>query len=350
MEWDFINKKMSTIAIALSDQGMSEDEIIEHLTEKQKAIIKKLGTRFLKELKKNAVFSIREHEVNNKEFLSRLEFRWYKGFDLLDILINCCLELVEEVYIEMNSPGNNCSIKDDLLFRLHARAVRVAKEITVLIKNGFADGAMARWRSLFEICAVALFIDEHDDALAEKYLDYLDIENYKELIEYQKRCIDLGFKKIDDQEVERITKRKEELIKKYGKEFIEYYGWTFDVLPRGSRSITGIIENVHFELWKPYYKMACNSVHSGAKSLFFNLSISDGKDLLLVGPSNVGFTDPAQNTSISIFQITTMILLKVPTNIRFVVIESLNKLVSEIANTFQSIQENIDAEELSKQQ
>jgi len=96
--------------------------------------------------------------------------------------------------------------------------------------------------------------------------------------------------------------------------------------------------------------MACNSVHSGAKSLFFNLSISDGKDLLLVGPSNVGFTDPAQNTSISIFQITTMILLKVPTNIRFVVIESLNKLVSEIANTFQSIQENIDAEELSKQQ
>jgi hypothetical protein len=34
------------------------------------------------------------------------------------------------------------------LMRIHSRSVRVAREILILMRNGYAEGALARWRTL----------------------------------------------------------------------------------------------------------------------------------------------------------------------------------------------------------
>ena len=56
----------------------------------------------------------------------------------------------------------------DLLIKLHARACQITEEVICLLGGGFADGAMARWRSIHEISAVSL-IEEHGEGLAERY-------------------------------------------------------------------------------------------------------------------------------------------------------------------------------------
>ena len=53
-----------------------------------------------------------------------------------------------------------------LLIRL-VRACQVTDEIICLLENGFADGAMARWRTLHEIAVVAVVISQHGENLCD---------------------------------------------------------------------------------------------------------------------------------------------------------------------------------------
>jgi hypothetical protein len=55
------------------------------------------------------------------------------------------------------------------LTRLHARACQVAAEILALMQHGFADGAMARWRTLHEIAVIATFLRDRGEVMAERY-------------------------------------------------------------------------------------------------------------------------------------------------------------------------------------
>src|SRR5260370_35431821 len=59
-----------------------------------------------------------------------------------------------------------------LLIRLLVRGCQVTDEIICLLENGFADGAMARWRTLHEIAVVAAVISQHGEDIAERYVDH----------------------------------------------------------------------------------------------------------------------------------------------------------------------------------
>ena len=69
----------------------------------------------------------------------------------------------------------------EVLLRLHARGIQISKEILVLFRNGYADGAFARWRTLYELSIVGLFISKHGNQIAKQYKDYASVETFKEL-------------------------------------------------------------------------------------------------------------------------------------------------------------------------
>ncbi len=320
----------------------------EYLSDKYKNTITKLADEVLKTLKDNSIKSIRENKLQTNEFLSRLEFRWYTAFDLFDLFVNCSIEIIKDINTKENIillESDTCS---DMLFRLHAKAIRISKEIQALITNGYADGAMGRWRSLFEICAIGLIINKYGSDLAKRYMEFMNIESYYEMIEFQKYCTALGIEKLSEEEVKRITTKKQELEKQYGKDYSKPYGWLNKVFPTGNRDLSRIIQDVELDLYRPYYKMACNSVHSGPKSLYINLGKLDSKPIYLIGPSNIGFTDPAQNTCISLYQITEILVMRNPTYTRYILLMSLNKLVNEVGITFSTIDQMIELEEKQK--
>jgi hypothetical protein len=337
-----IQNELEKLRKEMALKGIKNEIIESRIDELVDDIITKLGDDFLNNLKINANYSIRENSLQNIEFTSRLEFRWYQAFDLMEIMVGCCLEIIQEI-------DDSNIIKDKekylILKRFHARSIRITKEIIVLMRNGYADGAMARWRSLFEICVLALFIFENDNELAIMYQDYLGIENYNESIEYQKRCKALDFQMIPDDEMLCIINKKNNLEEKYSRRYSMPYGWACKIFPTKDITFNRILNSIKFEVWKPYYKMACNSVHAGPKSIFFNIGLSNLRDVLLVGPSNIGFTDPAQLSSISLLQITTLIITMNPTYENLIVINALNKLSIEIPIVFDNIQKKIDDEE-----
>jgi len=53
------------------------------------------------------------------------------------------------------------------------------REIAVLLRSGYADGAHARWRTLHEISVVAALLKEHGEELAERWWCHVAVESLR---------------------------------------------------------------------------------------------------------------------------------------------------------------------------
>lgn len=116
------------------------------------------------------------------EFRGNIELRWGKGFDLLRMLI----EISRDQGMAFDrraqrSRSNRHAHLNTALVHLHARALQIASEIMVLMESGYADGAMARWRTLHEVTCVAMVLADGGDALARRYLEHDAVESKKAL-------------------------------------------------------------------------------------------------------------------------------------------------------------------------
>jgi hypothetical protein len=306
----------------------------------------------LNDLKKSSSRMLTERRGYECTFEDRLTRRWRKPLDLLEMFYVVALESGEA----FNSKHREeASLNKDFLFealtRIHARGCQIFFEIMTLLKSGLADGAIARWRSLHELAVISLFLNEHGKAVAERYLAHVTIENYKEMIEYQKHCRRLGYEPLTRKEVQRLKRGRDAVCAKYGQDFYGDYGWVPKSILR-DRNFKEIEESIKMDRWRPFYKMACINVHAFAKSLKFRLGLiqdNSRQEILLAGPSNYGLADPAQNAAISLHQITTCLLTNKPTIERLIAISTMQKLVEEIGDAFCEVQFQIEKEEKSKE-
>ena len=60
--------------------------------------------------------------------------------------------------------------KFEALIRLHARAVRTASEVLILLRSGYSAAAFARWRTLHEIRIVLVVLADGNEELIRRYL------------------------------------------------------------------------------------------------------------------------------------------------------------------------------------
>jgi hypothetical protein len=72
----------------------------------------------------------------------------------------------------------------DVITRMHARPCQIAEEVIVLSECGFANGAMARWRTMHEVFVVASFISKHGEKCAKAYCEHQAVESKKGSDEY----------------------------------------------------------------------------------------------------------------------------------------------------------------------
>lgn len=112
-----------------------------------------------------------EERAFSDEFLARQNQKWGKAFVASEALYLCVLESTEHyvAHVVKEHEGEvnyvYCALK-----YIHARALQIYSEIMCLIQNGFADGAYARWRSLYELSVVASFIKKYGSQVAEEYV------------------------------------------------------------------------------------------------------------------------------------------------------------------------------------
>ena len=299
-------------------------------------------------LKGNAVEMLEEHRLFRMEFEERLQRRWSKPLNLLETLLVISSESGESCYnscFEKAEEEKNTVFK--VMVKIHARACQISYEILCLLRGGFADGAMSRWRTLHELSVLGLFIKQKGNEVAKMYLDYEYIERYYEMLEYIQHAPKLGYEALSKEEIDNLTNIKNELVSKYGPGYEKSYGWTMKVLPKKERNFKGLEKNIQLDHLRPYYKLASNYVHLGPKASSFSLGVVNGSKILLAGASNYGLADPGQNTCISLNQITTELLTLYPTYERLMITKVMSLLLDEICESFVEIQKEIECEEFA---
>jgi len=276
------------------------------LPELVSSVVDKLASGWVKSYRRDWR-AYRPYEEDEFElFRQRLEGRWGKGFDALRMLLATCRDFgATAIQRRRKSRAKKGRIQRKALIALHARGCQITAEVICLMENGYADGAMARWRTLHELTIVAFLIEEGGDELAARYLAHRAVDQYKEMKAYIESCPRIGDKPLSKREIASITNHYESAIAAFGPEFRHEYGWAAHVIPRNSNP-----KFIHLEkaagkaAMRSYYKFASHNVHAGASGIMVRLSTHHGPHKLIAGASNTGFWEPGQNTAFSIVQLT----------------------------------------------
>jgi hypothetical protein len=284
---------------------------------------------------------LKEHRKLARGFEKRNVKRWDKAFDLLETHIVICTEVGEH----FNASYRQAAVKNndlvfDIVVRHHARACHIAQEILCLLKSRFPDAAHARWRALHEVNATAMFIAKHGQDCAEKFYFHDIVDSYDGMIEHKKYEHRLQEKAPSQDEIDSCKVEYDKLIARYGKKFGDHYGWASYLYPSHKRvGFTAIEKDAGLDHMRPYYKWASQNIHSGSKGMRNRLGLCEAKeDILLVGQSNSGMTDPAHATAISLSQITCTLIMLEPTLDHIVIMKIVDEFQEDIGNAFLDVE------------
>jgi hypothetical protein len=322
------------------------NRFIKRLPEIIPGIISDSADSILATLKDDAPVMLKERRSEISKFEERNQERWKPALDLFEMF----LVIAYEAGAEFNETfRDEASRKPDYVFdvlvRLHARGCQIGFEILSLIKSGFADAAHARWRTLHENAVVAFIVDKYGQDIAERYRLHEVIESYKAMLKYQVHCSALNDEPFSEQEIEHAKEAYDSLLRRFGNSFKGQYGWAAEALHQTEVHFNDLEKQAGLAHLSPYYKMASHNVHANVKGILFKLGLApQAEPVLLAGPSNYGFADPADGTAISLTQITVALLNTRPSMDRLVILTIMLKLEKEIGNEFLRIQRELENE------
>lgn len=292
--------------------------------------------RLLRQMKRNWPDHSARHRAATSRFEQRLWRHWRRPLGGYAMLISIADELGQEVNEEVRLRKRVPAVADALT-RLHARACQIAREIEVLLRTGYADGALARWRTLHEIVVVAYFIESHGRDMAERYLAHLDIENYRSALSYRDHTQRRRFAPLNQEHLAELQRRRDRLVTKYGPSFKEDYGWASSAFGGKRATFRDIEKATDLDHWRPDYKLASHNVHAGPKGISFRLGLLEGEDLLLSGASMHGLADVGINAAISLIQITTIAMNQATDLDRLCTVSAMLTLMDEVVVAFDQV-------------
>ncbi|MFL6387187.1 MAG: DUF5677 domain-containing protein [Terriglobales bacterium] len=284
--------------------------------------------------------SLQSEEIS--EFRKRLERRWGEPLDQLRMLLTVSREWFEGRHKrEISQTAHKDEEFREIIARLLARACQVTDEIICLLENGFADGAMARWRTLHEIAVVSAVISQHGSSIAERYVAHQAVESKRALDKHMECYKKLGEKPIPQREQKKILKAYDSAIARYGKAFKYLYGWAAFHLQKEKPTFANLEEEAGRAEMRPYYQLGSDNVHAGVKSMFFRLGLIENYTSMLAGRSNAGLAEPGQHAAHTLTQLAILICLSDPTFDDLVTAEIMKKLRDEILYNFYRVDKRL---------
>ncbi len=302
--------------------------------------------RILRSLKSRWTEEERQQELDLAGFRSRLHERWSEPLGKLQMLITMVREWCGEVHVRQTLKRKNQSGRaNKLLIRLLTRALQVSDEILCLLQNGFADGAMARWRTLHEIAVVAAVIRLHGNEIAERYIAHQHVESKRSMTKYLESAPRLGYRSLSQRAEKRIQKSYEKVVAAYGDDFKTDYGWAAAHLKKKRPTFADLEAAAGRAEMRSHYQMGNDNIHAGVKSMYVRLGLMGNYDALLSGRSNVGLTEPGQNTAHTLTQLAVIACSTEPTVDDNVISMMLLKLRDEIPRCFARVEARIQRDD-----
>lgn len=240
-----------------------------------------------------------QEDAENRKHIDEI---WGKAFSLYAFYVDTVSSFRDSLLQYLDE---HCKIEDGAdgvkvfiaLTYINGRALQVANEILVLLRNGYADGAYARFRTLYELSIVAHFINCHGDTIAQAYMDYSGYQ-YEWAAEAMPNC-----------KPQRI--RLNDLEKNCG---IDVTSWTKE------------------------YRLSNKLIHASTQGTFSRLSVGGPMKEILIGPCDAGITVPATNSLQALFQINSLYFRCIDAPIIVLWVSTLGELKNKCCTCFKNIE------------
>ena len=194
----------------------------------------------------------------------------------------------------------------NILLDIAGKSIVTSREIICLVSNGYADGAMALARTLYEHYIIISFFEcrkrdsDFNDIIEDYYLDYYRSRN---------RYIECYAKAINDSKLlEKVKNDNEELKKVAHKKIRGDYWWcgksNFSELVSYivEKTKKDGLENIQNRA-KLFYKQACLFIHSNCFGNKWRLKYDSANSVTETGPSIEGNAIPLEFTTSSLILI-----------------------------------------------
>ena len=240
---------------------------------------------------------------SNTDFIKRNREKWSLGFIKIHALREICLEAgmnFQKQFLQIPKYNNDELI--GVFMRQHAHACRISGEIIYLLEGGYPDAALARWRTLYEMVITCLIIKMHGREAAIDFIKYGLVKRVEGIEEHHRAAEAMGHETFTNEELSFYFEMRKDLIG-------DDKSWHWARKYTGVAKIEKLREYVGLDKWSHNYKLASRNIHADYYEMASLYAMQEAKeDMLLVGQSNSGFTEPAHFTAISLAQITSIFL------------------------------------------
>lgn len=241
--------------------------------------------------------------AENDAFIKRNRERWSLGFQKLHALREISLQAgmnFQKQFLKYDQYKNDELL--GVLMRQHAHACRISGEIIHLLEGGYPDAAVARWRTLYEMVITCLLIKKYGRDAAIDYIKYGIVKRAEGLNEHQRTANEMGVETFSQEEIDFANAQKQEITEGES-------GWHWARKYAGVSKFEKLRAHVGLDKWSHNYKLASRNIHSDYFEMRSLYAMREAKnDMLLVGSSDSGLTEPAHFTAISLAQITSIFL------------------------------------------
>lgn len=337
---DFLNSLSDMTFEAIERSAKEYDLSDEQVQEVLNSVLERGHEQLLTALKSNAPDMLAKLNEDNAGFRARCYERWREPMDLLWMLWVITQEVTEAHAHE--GPREVDPLVFDTLAHLNPKALLITSEILCLLEGGFADGALARWRSLHETVVTAMFIRKHGRTVARDFRLSVWFDNHKAATALNLVADRAGIPAFSDEELSEIVAARDAAEAEVGRRLRFDWDWASTAFGGRERlQFVDIERDVGMDHWRPRYKWSSQRVHSSFRSPMDLLGMSEAEDFRFqIGPSNSGFVDPMHMTAISLVQMATTFLMVGEINVdRLVYVQILKALSDEIGEAAFRVQE-----------
>ncbi len=290
------------------DKAETEEDVKRIIKRYQSVDIQKLLQEMLKKAADDTFLYMKEtmfeevmgFRANEQEFIARQEQKWYRAFVSSEALYIMTLETAESYskYVESLSKEElSCKYWVYIAMKnIHGRALQEYLEIITLMKNGFADGAYARWRSMYELSIIGSFILQHGENVAKRFYEASESDD-------------------------RYDWARESGVFSAKKKHV-----TFNDLQKAC--------DLNTDVWKNQYDLANKIVHASPQGTFARLGSMGTFPVIPVGRSDYGISVPGEHSAISLAQISAMFFTLFPESDTLVQMQNINRWIDVIREQY----------------
>ena len=327
--------------MATYEEKLLSDESIE-------SIVKAAADAGYQALRENWPSIGEEREADHSLFLEEIDSYWHEPIQLLEQMRYVAIVSSNTGIDDVNERYTSEELLDNALLKFNvgagARAIQLLGEIIALVRNGYAEGALARWRSLHELNVTLHFISEHGEDVARRYFAHEIVESRKAAREYSRVHAQLGYPPLADSELDEIERDYRRVVALYGPSFRGSYGWASDALGKDHITFSEIEDSVNLGHMRGYYRMASHGVHANPKGITFRMSQPPDQIGLIAGPSVYGLSDAITNAAITTMQICSVMATEWSSIDALVSVAILQKLCDEVNMAVVKVEERLNSD------